>query len=102
MRTIVSSLSGIPESKVRVISPDIGGGFGNKVGIYPGYVLSIVASIVLGVPVKFVENRTDHLSTTAWARDYFMTGELAADENGVIKALRVNVLGDHGAFNSQA
>ncbi|MBO1256151.1 carbon-monoxide dehydrogenase large subunit [Alteromonas sp. 5E99-2] len=102
VRTIVSSLSGIPESKVRVISPDIGGGFGNKVGIYPGYVLSVVASIVLGVPVKFVENRTDHLSTTAWARDYFMTGELAADENGIIKALRVNVLGDHGAFNSQA
>lgn len=102
VRTIVSSLSGIPESKVRVISPDIGGGFGNKVGIYPGYVISIVASIVLGVPVKFVENRTEHLSTTAWARDYFMTGEIAADENGKIKALRVNVLGDHGAFNSQA
>jgi len=102
VRTIVSSLAGIPESKVRVISPDIGGGFGNKVGIYPGYVMSIVSSIVLGVPVKFVENRTEHLSTTAWARDYFMTGELAADENGIIKALRVNVLGDHGAFNSQA
>ena len=102
VRTVVSMLSGIPESKVRVISPDIGGGFGNKVGIYPGYVISIVASIVLGVPVKFVENRTEHLSTTAWARDYFMTGEIAADENGIIKALRVNVLGDHGAFNSQA
>ena len=102
VRTVVSTLSGIPESKVRIISPDIGGGFGNKVGIYPGYVISIVASIVLGVPVKFVENRTEHLSTTAWARDYFMTGEIAADENGIIKALRVNVLGDHGAFNSQA
>lgn len=102
VRTVVSSLSGIPESKVRIVSPDIGGGFGNKVGIYPGYVVSIVASIVLGVPVKFVENRTEHLSTTAWARDYFMSGEIAADENGIIKALRVNVLGDHGAFNSQA
>lgn len=102
VRTVVSALSGIAESKVRVISPDIGGGFGNKVGIYPGYVVSVVASIVLGVPVKFVENRTEHLSTTAWARDYFMTGEIAADENGIIKALRVNVLGDHGAFNSQA
>lgn len=102
VRTVVSMLSGIPESKVRIISPDIGGGFGNKVGIYPGYVISIVASIVLGVPVKFVENRTEHLSTTAWARDYFMDGEIAADENGIIKALKVNVLGDHGAFNSQA
>ncbi|WP_084387668.1 aerobic carbon-monoxide dehydrogenase large subunit [Grimontia marina] len=102
VRTVVSSLSGISESKVRVISPDIGGGFGNKVGIYPGYVVAIVASIVLGRPVKFVENRTEHLSTTAWARDYFMTGEIAADEQGRIQALRVNVLGDHGAFNSQA
>lgn len=102
VRTVVSMLSGIPESKVRVISPDIGGGFGNKVGIYPGYVVAIVASIVLGRPVKFVENRTEHLSTTAWARDYYMTGEIAADEHGRIQALRVNVLGDHGAFNSQA
>ena len=48
VRTVVSLLSGIPESKVRIVSPDIGGGFGNKVGIYPGYVCAIVASIVLG------------------------------------------------------
>eukprot|EP01041_Mallomonas_annulata_P017263 gene17263-35647_t len=51
VRTVVSMLSGIPESKVRIVSPDIGGGFGNKVGIYPGYVCAIVASIVLGRPV---------------------------------------------------
>ena len=57
VRTVVSMLSGIPESKVRIISPDIGGGFGNKVGIYPGYVCAIVASIVLGRPVKWVEDR---------------------------------------------
>lgn len=49
VRTVVSMLSGVPESKVRIISPDIGGGFGNKVGIYPGYVCAIVASIVLGL-----------------------------------------------------
>jgi carbon-monoxide dehydrogenase large subunit len=51
VRTVVSMLSGIPESKVRIVSPDIGGGFGNKVGIYPGYVCAIVSSIVLGRPV---------------------------------------------------
>ncbi len=102
VRTVVSMLSGLPESKVRIISPDIGGGFGNKVGIYPGYVTAIVASIVLGRPVKWVEDRMEHLSTTAWARDYYMTGELAADKNGRIKGLRVNVLADHGAFNSHA
>ena len=102
VRTVVSMLSGLPESKVRVISPDIGGGFGNKVGIYPGYVTAIVASIVLGVPVKWVEDRMENISTTAFARDYHMTGEIAADKDGIIKALRVNVLADHGAFDACA
>ncbi len=102
VRTVVSMLSGIPESRVRIVSPDIGGGFGNKVGIYPGYVVSIVASIVLGVPVKWVEDRMENISTTAFARDYHMTGELAADKDGRIKALRVNVLADHGAFDACA
>ncbi|MGB5496336.1 MAG: molybdopterin cofactor-binding domain-containing protein, partial [Sedimenticolaceae bacterium] len=68
----------------------------------PGYVTAIVASIVLGRPVKWVEDRMEHLSTTAWARDYWMTGELAADKDGRVKGLRVNVLADHGAFNSHA
>jgi carbon-monoxide dehydrogenase large subunit len=102
VRTVVSMLSGIPESKIRIVSPDIGGGFGNKVGIYPGYVVSIVASIVLGVPVKWVEDRMENISTTAFARDYHMTGEIAADKEGRIKALRVNVLADHGAFDACA
>jgi len=102
VRTVVSMLSGIPESKVRVISPDIGGGFGNKVPIYPGYVVAIVASIVLGRPVKWIESRIGNLTTTGFARDYHMTGELAADKDGQIKGLRVNVLADHGAFDSCA
>ncbi len=102
VRTVVSMLSGVPESKVRIISPDIGGGFGNKVGVYPGYVVAIVASIVLGRPVKWIEDRTENLSTTAFARDYHMVGELAADKDGRIKAMRVNVLADHGAFNAHA
>ncbi len=102
VRTVVSMLSGIAESKVRIISPDIGGGFGNKVPIYPGYVVAIVASIVLGRPVKWIESRIENLTTTGFARDYHMTGELAADKDGRIKALRVNVLADHGAFDSCA
>ena len=61
-----------------------------------------MASIVLGVPVKWVEDRIENLSTTAFARDYHMTGEIAADKNGRIKGLRVNVLADHGAFNACA
>jgi carbon-monoxide dehydrogenase large subunit len=98
----VTMLSGIPESKVRIISPDIGGGFGNKVGIYPGYVVAMVSSIVLGVPVKWIENRIDNLSTTAFARDYHGTGELAATKDGKITGLRFHALADHGAFNAHA
>ncbi len=102
VRTVVSMLSGLPESKIRIVSPDIGGGFGNKVGVYPGYVTAIVASIVLGRPVKWVEDRMENLSTTAFARDYHMTGELAADKDGRIKGLRAYVLADHGAFDACA
>jgi aerobic carbon-monoxide dehydrogenase large subunit len=102
VRTVVSMLSGIPESKVRIISPDIGGGFGNKVPIYPGYVCAIVASIVLGRPVKWVEDRIENISSTGFARDYHMTGELAATKDGKILALRTNVIADHGAFDACA
>ncbi|HEX6829349.1 MAG TPA: molybdopterin cofactor-binding domain-containing protein, partial [Burkholderiales bacterium] len=102
VRTVVSLLSGIPESKIHIISGDIGGGFGNKVGVYPGYVVAIVASIVLGRPVKWIEDRIENISTTAFARDYDMVGELAADANGRIQALRVEVVANHGAFDACA
>jgi carbon-monoxide dehydrogenase large subunit len=102
VRTVVGLLSSIPESQIRIISPDIGGGFGNKVGVYPGYVCAIAASIVLGRPVKWIESRSENLTTTAFARDYWMTGELAATKDGIIKALRVQVTADHGAFDACA
>lgn len=102
VRTVASLLSTIPEHKIRVISPDIGGGFGNKVGVYPGYICSIVGSIVLGQPVKWVEDRIENLSATAFARDYHMTTELAATSDGKITGLRCHVLADHGAFDACA
>jgi carbon-monoxide dehydrogenase large subunit len=101
-RTVYALVAGLPEHKIRVISPDIGGGFGGKVGIYPGYVLAIVGSIVTGKPVKWMEDRNEHLTSTAFARDYHMRGEIAATKDGKIRALRVDVLADHGAFNGTA
>jgi carbon-monoxide dehydrogenase large subunit len=101
-RTLYALVAGIPEHKIRIISPDIGGGFGNKVGIYPGYVCAVVGSIVTGHPVKWVEDRSENLMSTAFARDYHMHGEIAATRDGKILALRVNVLADHGAFNGTA
>jgi aerobic carbon-monoxide dehydrogenase large subunit len=102
VRTVASLISGIPEHKIRIISPDIGGGFGNKVGVYPGYICAIVASIVLGVPIKWVEDRMENLQATAFARDYHMTGEIAARPDGRITGLRCHVLADHGAFDACA
>jgi aerobic carbon-monoxide dehydrogenase large subunit len=102
IRTVASLISTIPEHKIHVISPDIGGGFGNKVGAYPGYICAIVASIVTGKPVKWVEDRIENLTTTSFARDYHMTTEIAATRDGKVEALRVHVLADHGAFDACA
>ena len=102
IRTVVALISGLPEHKIHVISPDIGGGFGNKVGAYPGYICSAVASIVTGLPVKWVEDRIENLSTTSFARDYHMTTEIAATKDGRVTGLRVHILADHGAFDACA
>jgi aerobic carbon-monoxide dehydrogenase large subunit len=101
-RTLYALVAGIPEHKIRVVSPDIGGGFGNKVGIYPGYVCAVVGSIVTGKPVKWVEDRSENLMSTSFARDYLMHGEVAATKDGKILAVRTNVIADHGAFNATA
>src|SRR4051794_8521861 len=99
-RTLYAIVAGLPEHKIRVIAPDIGGGFGNKVPIYPGYVCAIVASIVTGKPVKWVEDRSENLTSTGFARDYIMRGEIAATKEGKITGLRVDVLADHVPFNA--
>ncbi len=101
-RTLYALVAGLPEHKIRVVSPDIGGGFGNKVPIYPGYVCAIVASLVLNKPVKWMEDRSENLISTGFARDYLMRGEIAATRDGKILAVRTHVLADHGAFNGTA
>ncbi len=101
-RTLFSLVGNIPENNIRIISPDIGGGFGNKVPIYPGYVCAVVASLTLGVPVKWIETRSENLMSTGFARDYHMTAEIAAGKDGKMTALRVKTLADHGAFNAAA
>ncbi len=101
-RTVYALVAGLPEHKIQVIAPDIGGGFGNKVPIYPGYVCSIVASIVTGKPVKWVEDRSENLMSTGFARDYHMNGSIAATRDGKILGLTVDVIADHGAFHATA
>jgi carbon-monoxide dehydrogenase large subunit len=101
-RTLYARLLDLPEHKIRVISPDIGGGFGNKVPVYPGYVCAIVAAMITGRPVKWMEDRSENLMSTGFARDYTMSGAIAATREGKIKALRVAAITDHGAFNAAA
>ncbi len=101
-RTAFSLVTGIPEDKIHVISPDVGGGFGNKVPVYPGYVVATVASVIIGVPVKWVESRTENLTTTGFARDYHMDVEIGATKEGKVTALKVSTVADHGAFDAAA
>lgn len=101
-RTLFAMVSGLPEHQIRIISPDIGGGFGNKVPIYPGYVCAAVASLVLNRPVKWMETRSENLMSTSFARDYHMVGEIAATRDGKMLGVRSEILADHGAFNAHA
>jgi len=101
-RTLFAIVAGLPEEKIRIISPDIGGGFGNKVPIYPGYVVATAASLLIGKPVKWVEDRSDNLISTGFARDYHMRGEMALTKEGKMLALRVKLLSDNGAFFADA
>jgi carbon-monoxide dehydrogenase large subunit len=101
-RTVFALVSGLPEHKIRIISPDIGGGFGGKVPIYPGYVCTVVASLVTGKPVKWIEDRSENLQADSFARDYHIEAELAADADGKISGLRVKTIADQGAADAAA
>jgi carbon-monoxide dehydrogenase large subunit len=96
IRTVFALVAGLPEQNIQIISPDIGGGFGNKVPVYPGYVVATAASLVIGRPVKWIEDRTGNLISTGFARDFHMHGELALTKAGKMLALRVEMLADEG------
>ena len=102
IRTVFALVTGLPEQQIRIISPDLGGGFGNKVPVYPGYVVATAASLLLGRPVKWIEDRNENLISTGFARDYYMTGDLALDKDGKMLALRVHLDSDNGAFFADA
>ena len=101
-RTALAIVTGIPEDKIHVIAPDIGGGFGNKVPVYAGYVCAVVGALKLGRPVKWIETRTENLTSTGFARDYHMDVELGATKEGKLTALSVSTAADHGAFDAAA
>src|ERR1700730_2175376 len=99
---LVAGHVGLSEEKIRIVSPDIGGGFGGKVPVYPGYVIAVAASVVIGKPVKWVEDRMENLQADSFARDYHIHAELAASKDCTMVALRIKTVADHGYTNASA
>ena len=102
IRTVLALVSGLPEQNIRVKTHDIGGGFGGKVPVYPGYVLAVVASLTTGKPVKWIEDRSENLQADSFARDYHIHAELGATKDGRIQALKVKTIADHGYTDAAA
>jgi carbon-monoxide dehydrogenase large subunit len=99
---LVAGHVGLSEERIRIVSPDIGGGFGGKVPVYPGYVIAVAASVVIGKPVKWIEDRMENLQADSFARDYHMHAELAARKDGTMLGLRIRTVADHGYSNASA
>jgi len=99
VRRQIAAQLGLPEEGVRVIAPDIGGGFGPKVFAYPEEMLVPFLALELGRPVKWIEDRSEHFISTAHGRDQLHDVEMAFDETGRILALRDRFLLDNGAYN---
>ncbi|GAB6984341.1 aerobic carbon-monoxide dehydrogenase large subunit [Nocardioides pyridinolyticus] len=102
VRAAVALIAELPEHMIRIVSPDLGGGFGNKVPVYPGYVMSILASILTERPVKWIEDRSGNLISTGFGRDVYLTGEMALRRDGRILGVRMHTDSDHGAFFGDA
>jgi carbon-monoxide dehydrogenase large subunit len=101
-RLVISAFIGVaPEHKLRVVAPDVGGGFGSKIFIYAEEVVCLWASKRAGgVPVKWVADRTEAFLTDAHGRDHVTTAEMATDANGKITGLRVKTIANMGAYLS--
>lgn len=97
-KTLMEAL-GLPAHRVRVVTPDVGGGFGTKCSIYPEDVLIPVAAMRLGHPVKWVETRREHLQSATHSREQLHDVKLAATREGVILALDDRFLLDQGVYN---
>ncbi|HEX9567645.1 MAG TPA: aerobic carbon-monoxide dehydrogenase large subunit, partial [Thermoplasmata archaeon] len=102
IRTVFALVTGLPEQKIRIISPDIGGGFGGKVPVYPGYVLAVVAALKTGHPVKWIEDRSENIQADSFARDYHISADIGATKDGKVTALRVKTIADHGYTDAAA
>ncbi len=100
-RSVLVYLLGLDEAQIRVIVPNIGGGFGPKLLFYPEDAVIAAAAMLLGQPVKWVEDRREHLITTTQERDQFWDMEMALDAEGKILGLRGQMFHDQGAYTAR-
>ncbi len=98
VRTLLAETLGHPENKVRVIAPDVGGGFGNKQDIYREEILASYAAMKLAKPVKWVATRSEDFVSTVHSGDQVHLAELAVSKEGVILALRDHIIADIGSY----
>jgi len=99
LRTQLALMIGIPENKLRVITPEVGGGFGSKLNVYAEEALLGWISIQLGKPVKWIESRRENVQATIHGRAQVGTVEVGVKNDGAITGLRYNVVADLGAYH---
>ncbi len=102
VRFVTSLVTGLPEHKIRVIAPEVGGGFGSKVPVYPWDMITIFCSMKLGRPVKWTETRSENYQSSTHGRDHVEHVELAATRDGKITGVRSTVYAGMGAYLSTA
>ena len=101
-RFITCLVTGIPEHKIRVIAPEVGGGFGSKIAVYPWEMVAAFCSMKLGRPVKWTETRTENFVASTHGRDHIEHVEMAATRDGKITGVRSLVFAGMGAYLSTA
>jgi len=102
VRFLSSLVCGLGEDKIRVIAPEVGGGFGSKIAVYPADFITIFCSMQLGRPVKWNETRSENYQATTHGRDHVQQVELAAKKDGTLLGLRCTVHAGMGAYLSTA
>ena len=100
VKTALAKLLGHPESGIRVITPDVGGGFGTKAHFYPEELVCPALALKYGRPVKWIQDRREELLTNIHAREHIYTVEAGIDGDGVIVAMRCNMMANAGAYSS--
>jgi carbon-monoxide dehydrogenase large subunit len=96
--TMAAFVLGVPESKLRIVAPQVGGGFGSKIRVGPEEALALVLSRRLGRPVKWIEERSENYVATHHGRDVIQEIELAADEDGKIHGYKTKLVANMGAY----